>query len=96
MNEALLAVLTALVGALIWLVKAQTTRSDRLIEQRDAEVGRLIQSLEGAVAAFRAFETDEQQTHKLILDGQKKTVETQERILTELRNMNAKMSARPS
>ena len=66
-EQGLLAALTALVGALIWLVKAMNTRSDKLIEQRDTEVARLITTLEKAVDAFADFQTREDEAHGYIL-----------------------------
>ena len=53
MNESLLAVLTALVGALIWLVKSMTTRSDKIIEQRDREMSETLKMSHDAVTLMR-------------------------------------------
>lgn len=66
-EQGLLAALTGLVGALIWLVKAMNVRSYKLIEQRDHEVARLITTLEKAVDAFALFQTREDDAHGHIL-----------------------------
>lgn len=41
MNDLLLGLIGSLVGALIWVVKAMQTRSDKMIAQRDHEVAKM-------------------------------------------------------
>jgi len=72
-TNGLLALLTALVGALVWVVKKSDNRQTRLIET-------LIQ----AVAAFQRFETDQTVTNAEILRTQGQIVEAQQRMLALL------------
>lgn len=82
MNEALLALLSALVGALIFVVKWLVNRSDKQLERaqdavikRDAHIGSLIDvstktvgQLEAALSHFADIEKEERQTHAEILN----------------------------
>lgn len=90
MNEALLAILASLVAALIWMVKSSSTRSDKLIAQRDKENARLIDSLETAVDTFKTFEIESGECFGKLLERMDTSQQTQERILLELRTMNEK------
>ena len=92
MNEALLAILSALVAVMVWLVKAMTTRSDRLIEQRDKEVARLITSLEASVDTFKTFEIESGECFGKLVDRLDTSQQTQELILIELQSMNRSAS----
>lgn len=92
-EQGLLAALTALVGALIWLVKANQSTSNRLIEQRDKEVTRLIQALEAAVEAFKGFELDSVSVFGKLLDRMDASQQMQELVLAELKEMNARISS---
>lgn len=91
MNEALLAILSALVAALVWLVKTMNSRSDKLIEQRDEEVARLISSLEASVDAFKNFELESAMCFGKLVDRLDTSEQIQERVLVELKAMNAKL-----
>jgi len=91
MNEALLAVLSALVAALVWLVKAMQSRSDRLIEQRDKEVAKLIKTLEKAVDAFAAFELEGVTVFGKLVYRMEVTQQIQEQVLAELRAMRERL-----
>ncbi len=88
-TEPILAALTALVAALVWLVKSMNTRSDRLIEQRDKEVNRLIGTLERAVdnSASSFGQIDQR------LQGLATSTET---VLSEVRSINARLPQEPA
>lgn len=92
-NEALLAILSALVGAMIWLVKSMQTRSDKLIEQRDREVSRLIGTLEAAVGHFADFKEREDEIHGEILAGLEGSVEIQGQVLSEIKAVGERLPA---
>jgi len=96
MNEvsALLAILSALVAALVWMVKATSKRSDRLIEQRDRENARLIDALEKAVDSFKTFEIESGECFGKLLDRMDSAQQTQELVVTELRAMRERLPAK--
>ncbi len=93
MNEALLAILSALVAALIWLVKSMQARSDRMMEQRDKEVGRLIGALESAVNIFADFQEQESEVHAKIVSDSLEAAKIHALILDEIKTMRKKLPA---
>lgn len=92
MNEPLLAVLSALVAALIWMVKTTTSRSDRMIEQRDKDVARLITTLEASVASSQAYERNSSAAFEHMVTRLDAGVAVQEGVLSELQSMNERLA----
>lgn len=90
-NDALLGVLSVLVAGMIWMVKAMTTRSDKIIEQRDKEVCKLIKTLEAAVSAFKNFELEGSEVFHKLIDRLDASEQIQERILRELQAMTVRI-----
>jgi len=73
MTETLLAIMSALVGALIWVVKKNGATNDLLIE-----------NLIRAVDSFRLFQAEETATHTSILETQRAILEAIERLDVKL------------
>ena len=94
MNEPLLAILSALVATLIWVVKTQQTRGDMMMARRDAETGKLIKTLEVAVSSFADFKQQADEIHGRIVDDLRDSAEIQRSILNELRVMNESAGTR--
>lgn len=92
MNEALLTILSLLVGSLIWTVKALVGRSDRMVEVRDIEVQRSLRSLEAAVDAFRKFEAHEHDIHSKLITSMEMLAKTQEQTLERLESLDRRLS----
>lgn len=94
--QALLAILTALVAALIWLVKRMTVGAERMAKQRDKEIALLIEGLTTSVDAFANFKNETTrgfaETCDLLRDMQKTQTET----LTELRRMHELSTSKDS
>ncbi len=90
-EQGLLTALTALIAALVWLVKAMISRSDRLIEQRDLQLGRCLDTLETAVDTFKTFEEESGSAFSKLVDRLDGSEQIQEGILTELRTMNDRL-----
>jgi hypothetical protein len=67
METALLAILTTLVAAMIWVVKALMTRSDRILDSRDTQIGRALDELAKAIDGFKRVEAREDQVHDALL-----------------------------
>ena len=86
-EQALLTAITALVAAMVWLVKAITSRSDKLIEQRDKEVQRSFTALENAIKAFGEFEKTNQETASRVLDRLDRSDAIQMRVLEKLQSL---------
>ena len=69
LTQALLALVSTLVGFGFFTVKSLLARSDKLIEQRDKHIEKALQTLGEAVSSFRGFEASEEATHSAILEG---------------------------
>jgi phosphate/sulfate permease len=65
---ALLAILSSLVGALVWVVRSVTVRSDRVMETRDKQVGKTIEMLRVAVSSFQSFQHGGSAAHSKIIE----------------------------
>ena len=103
LDTTLIAILATLVGALIWVVKALMTRSDKLITVRDAQVTAALDairardsqiesalgSLTAAVEAFGRFEQAEQETHGNLVREMATLAETQRETLVLLREIKS-------
>jgi len=88
---AVLGILASLVGALVYLVKSNSTRSDkmaewsnRLLEQRDEQLNETLGTLKDAVRSFERFEREEVDVHRQILDCVEGITQIQERILEKI------------
>ena len=95
LETSLLAVLTTLVAALIWVTKALFARSERLIDARDSQISRALDQLEKAVSAFGRVESREDEIHDKIiarLDAiattQDKSLAISDSILEQLRALS--------
>ena len=95
MNEALLAILASLVAALIWMVKSNAVRSDKLLAQRDTEVARAMDALTAAVDTFKTFEQDSSTAFGKLVDRLDGVEQIQDKTLRELEAMNAKLPTTP-
>lgn len=80
MITVLLGVLSSLVGALVWLVKSQSARADRILDRRDEQITRAISLMERSVAAFEKFEHEENASHGRLVSQMERLAAQQERI----------------
>lgn len=94
--QALLAILTALVAALIWLVKRMTVGAERMAKQRDKEIALLIEGLTTSVDAFANFQNQTTRGFAETCDLLRDMQQTQTQILDNLEKMHERLPVKDS
>ena len=92
LNDTLLGIIAALIAGMIWTIKRQWERSDRMIKQRDCELNRALKSLEASVEAFRNFESHEHDVHERLLERMNEGTEVQRKIMHQLELLESKIT----
>lgn len=82
---ALLAILSALAGAQIFVTRSLINRSDRAQRMSDKHISSLISAMQSSVDAFGKFEVEEKRVHARL-------VETQEKIIAHLERLEERLT----